>query len=298
VRRFHNVRGRITGLSFSADGQTLAACVRGGRKVAFWNLATGAFQRWHAYVDDAVSSIAFSPDGPWFAVGSAVGMVLPYHYPELNYDGEFHPSGFRSRIPVSALAFGCTKDRTGCHIAMTAGALLAALLDDDFSDVVLPGSDNGYYRGIAFSPSGRFLAALDANAFQVQLWDVWAGHHERTRELDNEPRSVCFSSDGEVLAVAVASRVWLTDVPSLRTWDSCTHGRGRVTQVAGHPTQNIITSAGTDGTVRFWNAVDATEARTFDWEMGAVTAVAFAPDGLTCAAGSDRGQLVIWDVDS
>lgn len=31
--------------------------------------------------------------------------------------------------------------------------------------------------------------------------------------------------------------------------------------------------------------------------IGRLRAVAFAPDGLTCAAGSDTGKVVLFDVD-
>lgn len=298
MRRFHNVRGRIAGLAFSADGQTLAACVRGGRTIAFWNLATGAFRRWHPYADDAVTSIAFSPDGKWLAVGSAVGMVLPYHYPELDYDSEYHPSGFNAGYPVTSVAFGWTEDQSDCRIAMTAGRFTVALMNSEELDKPLPGGEDWAYCDTMFSPSGRYLAALDVSEWRVQLWDAWAGRYECDADASPKPKSVCFSGDGQVLAVASASRVWFTDVPSLRTWDAGSHERGRVTQVAGHPTRNLVASAGTDGTVRFWNAADATEVRAFDWQMGSVTAVCFAPDGLTCAAGGDNGQVVVWDVDA
>jgi WD40 repeat protein len=50
--------------------------------------------------------------------------------------------------------------------------------------------------------------------------------------------------------------------------------------------------------VQFWDAATGEPLREFDWSIGNVTALAFAPDGLTAAAGSDRGQIVIWDVDA
>ena len=128
MRHFHNVRGRIAGLSFSADGKTLVACVRGGMKVAVWNLETGTFRRWHPYADRPVSSLAFSPDGNWLAVGSEVGMVIPYEYPALEYDTEFHPGGIWWNRPVTSVAFGWTEDRADCQLAMTAGHLTLATM--------------------------------------------------------------------------------------------------------------------------------------------------------------------------
>ena len=67
--------------------------------------------------------------------------------------------------------------------------------------------------------------------------------------------------------------------------------------MAAHPTQNIVASVGADEVVRFWNADTGAEHRAYDWGIGRTTAIAFAPDGLTCAVGGAKGQVVVWDVD-
>ena len=40
------------------------------------------------------------------------------------------------------------------------------------------------------------------------------------------------------------------------------------------------------------------ERQRFAWDVGPVQALAFAADGLTCAAGGATGRVVLWDVDA
>ena len=37
--------------------------------------------------------------------------------------------------------------------------------------------------------------------------------------------------------------------------------------------------------------------RQHEWKIGPLRSVCFAPDGLRCAAGSETGQVVVWDLD-
>jgi WD40 repeat protein len=37
---------------------------------------------------------------------------------------------------------------------------------------------------------------------------------------------------------------------------------------------------------------------TFAWKIGRMRCVCFSPDSLHIAAGSDKGQVVVWDVDA
>ena len=80
-----------------------------------------------------------------------------------------------------------------------------------------------------------------------------------------------------------------------------------VRDLGGHPKQlngytfspdgSRVLTACHDGAVRVWDVETGRLLKAFDWGIGPVLTVAFAPDGLTCAAGGDRGQVVVWDVD-
>jgi hypothetical protein len=54
-----------------------------------------------------------------------------------------------------------------------------------------------------------------------------------------------------------------------------------------------------DGTsvLRLWDAGTWAVDRAYDWNAGALVCVAFAADGLAGVCGTDRGQLVLFDLD-
>ena len=57
----------------------------------------------------------------------------------------------------------------------------------------------------------------------------------------------------------------------------------------------LATAAG--NVAQFWDTTDGRPLRTWDWGVGPLQAIAVAPNGLTAAAGGDRGRVVVWDVD-
>jgi WD40 repeat protein len=49
--------------------------------------------------------------------------------------------------------------------------------------------------------------------------------------------------------------------------------------------------------VRLWDVATGKERTCFQWPIGRVYSLAYAPDGFRLAAGGDTGAVVVWDVD-
>lgn len=73
--------------------------------------------------------------------------------------------------------------------------------------------------------------------------------------------------------------------------------RAHVFGISFHPSGRLFATAGNSGMVSFYDTATWKVAKTFDWKIGKLRCVAFSPDGALAAVGSDKGQVVVWDVD-
>lgn len=150
------------------------------------------------------------------------------------------------------------------------------------------------YR-LAYSPDGKWIAGHGHHG--LTLW-----HTATYQPFDRpaKPRHVgpiVFSPDGNRIAAVRGAEVytWVRD-----KWAAGPVVRGigvPVADVAFGPDGRTLLSAAEDGTIRMSDADTGETARTFDFGIGGVRAAAFAPDGLTCAVGGAKGQIVVWDVE-
>ncbi len=106
------------------------------------------------------------------------------------------------------------------------------------------------------------------------------------------------SADGALLAALYRRTVliWKTTFdhpPRKLTNDS----RFDFTGIAFHPSGRFLAATSNDTTVKLYDTSTWTVAKTFTWNIGRLRSVAFSPDGLLAAAGSDTGKVVVWDVD-
>jgi WD40 repeat protein len=73
------------------------------------------------------------------------------------------------------------------------------------------------------------------------------------------------------------------------------HGDG-VRTLAYAPDGASLLSGGRDLTARCWDVASGRPREAWGWPVGALSALAVAPDGMTAAAAGDAGRAVIWDL--
>jgi WD40 repeat protein len=67
--------------------------------------------------------------------------------------------------------------------------------------------------------------------------------------------------------------------------------------VAFTPDGHALLSGALDDTIKVWNVATGQLNAEFDWNVGRITALAFAPGGVTAAAAGSDHNIVVWDVD-
>ncbi|BAY33385.1 WD-repeat protein [Nostoc carneum NIES-2107] len=131
-----------------------------------------------------------------------------------------------------------------------------------------------------------------------RLWDVaykvqeYARFEENSRGVNN----ICFSPDGQTLALASADhtvKLWHLSSTEIKTFQG--HS-GWVTSVCFSPDGQMLASASGDGTVKLWH-LSSTEIKTFQGHSGWVTSVCFSPDGQMLASASGDGTVKLWHLD-
>jgi WD40 repeat protein len=69
------------------------------------------------------------------------------------------------------------------------------------------------------------------------------------------------------------------------------------TGAAFHPGGRVLAATSNDKTVKFSDTTTWQQVGGFDWKVGRLRSIAFSADGSLAAAGGDKGQIVVWDVD-
>lgn len=107
-----------------------------------------------------------------------------------------------------------------------------------------------------------------------------------------------FSPDGTQLVGAHQMTIMVWPVPQLgEPLLVRNDSRKHFTAAAYHPSGSRLYVSSYDATVHVFDTVGWGRSARFNWDLGPLRSVAVSPDGTVAAAGSDHGQIIVWDVD-
>jgi WD40 repeat protein len=168
--------------------------------------------------------------------------------------------------------------------------------DEPVAEVQL---ESGAINRLAVSPNGEWLAAVGCKRFFLLRADtlgvVASSAH---RALSSGAFALAFAPDGETVAYTAGRALFVWNVAR----QSQTHHRELGTKhfmdAAFAPNGRSLFTVSKEGAVRVWDAETFDCARSYEWEIGPLRAVAVSPDGARAAAAGSSGRVVVWDLDA
>ena len=279
----------VRALAFAPDGQSLASGGEDGAKL--WDLRTMKVRQ--ALRGDEVTSVAFSPAGDKLAAGSRSSVLL--------YDAG---SGKREAVleknasdsGVSNVAFspdGNTLAR-GSNAFLRPGNIKMWDVASKKLKRLIAGNETSEVSAVVFSPDGHSLYSAGGvfeQAGDVTRWDAETGAMKQVLvQQKDDISSLTLSPDGGLLLAPVGAK--------LLSWDPRTGKSKSPLPVSGNETYALspdgtrIAVVDEDAGVRLLDAQTKKVQRTIRRQPGVL---AFSPDGLSLAMGSERG-LSLWDI--
>ncbi|HYV40149.1 MAG TPA: protein kinase, partial [Gemmataceae bacterium] len=299
--------GDVADVCWSADGTVLASCrmfgkdpdgPNAGSEVMLWNLATGRQPDKLTAHLQRVYRAAFQPKGKLLATASRDGTIRLW-----DTTTRTDKILYQQDLPCRALAWSPdgTSLAATCDLEESGEALTRITIWQAASgDIIHSFRDNQYWiESLVWSRDGKWLAGASIRSSDIRLWNVetralehlFTGHQDFVNGL-------AFSPDGRWLASAgndKTARLW--DMRDKQKLPIILKGHDNaVLAVAFHPKDNKRLATGSsDATVKLWDLGSFQEIYTMSDHTGAVTAVAFRPDGYQLATASRDTTLRIWD---
>ncbi|MBY0459125.1 MAG: WD40 repeat domain-containing protein, partial [Gemmataceae bacterium] len=303
----------VDGVAFSPDGTRLAEVARGGDRtidVRVWSVATGEVvdhlsatcNRWRSLA----ARIAFGPDGKALAVACGDVIVFPL-------DGgnrqRFSAGGFYAGDGYSSVAFdpnGGSLLSAGYRLnrwSLASGKALPKLkfpAPKRWNDV--GASACAFARdGARFAFARRVTATFGTDESNREQLFVCGSEgvpvDEPLEWVGFRASQLRFSPDGTLVAACAGPVVRVWNLASRELVAELEANKKYVTGLAFAADGRHLATVSRDTAMRLWDVGSWGASQVFEWQVGALHDVAFAPDGMTGAVAGDKGRVVVFDVD-
>lgn len=323
ILRDHYVYGQVYEVAFSPDGKLFASAEKKETLepyavhhfVTLWDAAAKK-ERASLKHDGLVQSVAFSPDGRLLATGA----------------GDFRKK--TDAVPGIVALWDTNTGKSVDFLTSHSGAIICVRFSDDgrlvaAADIlgtirIWDAKDRkhvGSFAGdgerirlgfdMAFSPDGKTLAAAGGKFLGVRLWDVSTGEVRLTIPSTLPVTSVTYSADGKNLAYNMHAKgagegVFVRLMDAEGKMEKQLLGDVFASRAScvrfSRDSKKLVVGRGAFSDVVLW---DLETLKVWVWTQapnpgrGAITSVAFSPDGTQVLAGRAAGrggQLLLWDV--
>jgi DNA-binding beta-propeller fold protein YncE len=284
------LRGHTDGvqaIAFNADGSRLASVGR-DKTVRVWDPRTGA-QVTLVRLDVTPSSVAFSPDGGWLAVGSSdlqvqlinladAKVTQTFPHPNVAASVAFSPDGAR-------LAVGGAGDVAGVFV-----------LAKPETRRTFPG------RSVAWTGDGRSLLVASGSGEWSTVDPATGKARMKSVRLGSDRWLALASGDGQRVVT------WLPMGPDVKLWTAAGRAQGAIAPPPPsadtiEPRRPLVTAvalardgkrllvASADGLLRLWSLERREQLAA--WPVDNAPSVALSPDGAWIAA-VDGALVKLW----
>jgi WD40 repeat protein len=306
----------VTALAYARDGASIFSADT-GETVRAWDVATGEHVAVHQNGVDVswlIQDLEISPNGQWLLIGCLVCRIGPI--PDSNRRVVYSDQKTFGRIRLASGWSARRLDGGPGAVFSPNSRLIAGGNGTDSIRLwrIASGETMGYWQHgqklsrPTFSPDGKTLASVFSDGVRdtgLVLWDVKTlarrlaeRVHYDAIHIDSIP---LYSPDGRWLVVASGDIVHLHNARSrVLAWEGALRSPSvkHIDTIAFSPdSKHLLTGGKDDPNVRLWDVRARHVIAQWDWQIGAVNQVAFAPDGMTAAAAGGKGQLVVWDLD-
>lgn len=303
----HPIARDVLALTFAPGGRTLFAGVNGG--FAVWDLDTGECSLTPIRHSTRYWGFATDPLGRGLHVAADGYQFYPPPYREFRrLAGVLAHDDFRGDNHVTSLALSWD----GSRLAVSRGILAVNRLErwDIGADGQMnlawsrPANPGVMFANVALHPACTYLTASDRGWTSSGPLHLLAGDGGADLGVfadtggDRDMRPT-FTPDGRYLLIGGELEVSVWDYTTRsRLGTAPRYGQSKFSGLAIHPSSAFFATSAGDRCVRYWSLPDCRPRAVLKWDIGKLHSVALSREGMLGAAGGQKGQVVVWDVEA